>query len=65
MRTTAAKWNEAMLYGSFAEHHFSDRKKDVKSCPMPPSARPGERYDYRQLFGFDRDAPRSCFGSDV
>ena len=58
MRTTAAEWKRAGLFGPFAELYFFLMKEDVKNGPLPRSEPPSMRYDHRQLFGFDPKA--SC-----
>ena len=60
MRTTAAKWNIAGLFGPFAESFFFLLKKDGKKKTLSPIERPSVRYDFQQLFEFDSDASRLC-----
>ena len=66
VRTTAAKWNIAGLYGPFAELYFFLIKKRREE-PQPSVLVWEVTRDiyYRQKFGFDLDASCTCFNSDV
>ena len=59
MRTTARKCNVAGLHVRASCRTLLFLHEDLKNGPLPPPERPGMSYDYRKLFGFDREEPLS------